>query len=75
MGKRDKDMDDVRTRCFTRRGNARLFGESVSPLDSSAKEIAERLGDGTREEKEKWEEKRGEGKRALAMGWNVTATK
>ena len=48
-GKRDKDIDDVRTRCFMRRGNARLFDESVSPLDSSAKEIAERLGDGTRE--------------------------
>lgn len=52
-------QDDVRTRCFMRRGNARLFGESVSPLDSSAKEIAERLGDGTREEKEKWEKKEG----------------
>lgn len=58
MGKRDKDIDDVRTRCFMRRGNARLFDESVSPLDSSVKEIAERLGDGTREEKEKWEKKK-----------------
>lgn len=66
-GKRDKDVDDVRTRCFMRRGNARLFGESVSPLDSSAKEIAERLGDGTREEKEKWEKK--EGKESVRWRW------
>ena len=63
-GKRDKDIDDVRTRCFMRRGNARLFDESVSPLDSSAKEIAERLGDGTRE---KWEKK--EGKESVRWQW------